>query len=579
MTGGKRSSRAKRSIPKWQRELGVAGVVLGLAIVGVVSSPLWLLSASVSVAAGSLLALAVNSTYVPRPYRGLRRAMSRAVKRTDSHPILNRYHTDEIDRLRRELEELSLGRFSFDVWRVPELSVFAMQIVDRRCILMFPLQNSEALLTPTTGPAAEYYNAMVRASALMRRGGWDSVVRVFLLTRTDDISPRLLDFIERNASDGIDARLLFQDELPPRPVEVDELDFGYYESQGGHRWVMILRSIAGSETGSVVGYAIDTDPTVVAAYGKYACEVVSCSRSIQELRALVSEPMNGSLWPPYFAQRGFEMTPPHGLSDEDADYIAESVVRSVGQSGEASVLVLGLTPKLLQRLVKLGFEKVESLDQFPSKPPQFLNQVTFHTGNWLGSQLSREYSCIVFDEAFNNLTRLQLGLIFPEMKKLLRPGGHLIGRVFGRFDEDVTRRYSSVTAWQAVERLRSLGGESHEDFAPLIICLLHSRFLAFSEATWIIECERWNETLASLRGSGQISDEEYRIWRLQFSFKLLSLDLDVLIRESSQSGFTPFEIRAVHGGYVDRWVDVGDFYRIVNFESTDDRLSALRASP
>lgn len=569
MTSDNTPERGKPRLGRWHRELGAFAVLLGLAVVGVLASPPWLLATSVSVGVGSLLAIAVNTRAVPKPYRGLRKMMGRAVKQSSTHPILARYHDDEIARISKELNDLARGRFSLDVWRVPELSVFAMQMVDRRCILMFPLQNSETLLTPRTGTAAEYYEAMVAASARMRAGGSPSVVRVFLLTRTDEISPDLLDFMERNAADGIDARLLFQEELPPRPSEVDQLDFGYYETIDGHTWVMFLRAIAELETHDVVNYATETDPVLISSYRTYAEAIVDRSKSIQELRTLVSEPMNGSLWPTFLAERGFELPPPHGLSDEDADDIVGSVVRSVTDPEHSAVLVLGFTPKLLRRLLTQDFQRVDSLDQFSSKPPEFAGRVTFLTGNWLSAGISTQYDCIVFDEALNNLSPLQLGLFFPGMKKMLKPGGHFIGRVFGRFDDDVARRYTKLAPWQAVEKLRTLPGESHEDYASIIVCLLHSKHLAFSEPTGIIDCGRWNATLASMHDSSQISDAEYSRWRLPFSFKILSLDMDGLIRESTKAGFAPSEIRPVQGTYVDGQTDARDFYRIVNLESTD----------
>jgi SAM-dependent methyltransferase len=369
----------------------------------------------------------------------------------------------------------------------------------------------------------------------------------------------------RNVEDNIDVRIVFEDELPPIPLAVDELDFGYYEMQNGHNWIMLLRSVEGTGDVPVTDYVVETDHKRVHQHKRFSDDVLTTSRSFHHFMAFLSKPINGDLWPAYFAERGYEMLPPHGLSDEDADYIVDSAIKGLGECEKASVLVLGFTPKLLRRLLALPLKSVESLDQFPSKPQEFSGGVTFHTGNWLNAKLGT-YDAIVFDEALNNLSRLQLNLFFPQIASLLKPGGHIIGRVMGRFDEEVSERYLERTAWHAVENLREVGGTAHEDVSPLIICLLHSKHLAFSPQLSIVDCGAWNRALQDLRNANRITDTEYRIWRLQFSFKLLSPDLNSLVSEAQQSGFSPVEVRAIQGDYVGRWNDTAEFYRIVNFE-------------
>lgn len=553
---------------RWRGEIIASLLALILAIVSFFTTLLWFLAASASVAAASLVAIAFNMLSVPHSYRKLRKQMNHAATLSTKHPILGRRHEDMIASISRELDELASGRFSFDVWQVPQLSVFAMQIVDSRCVLMFPLRNSEALLTPQSGPAADYYDAMVSASSRMRMDGRHGVIRVFLLTQTDEISELLMNFMERNETDGIDSRMLFLEELPPRPAGVDELDFGYYRTAKDEEWVMLLRTIDGAGDSSVVHYEIETNSTVIASYRAYAEEIVLRAKSVDELRALVSQPMNGSLWPAYLAERGFDLPPPHGLSHEDADYVVKSVQRAIRRRNKATILVLGLTPRILRRLQELDLYSLDSLDQFPSKPAEFEGMVNFYTGNWLDSEFSGLYDCIVFDESLNNLTQLQLQLFLPELKKLLKPGGHAIGRVLGRFDEDITGQYTNMTEWQVLDHLRALDGRTHDEYAPLIVCMLHSCSIAFSDEDSLVDCGAWNDWLLRMRASGQITSNELNRWRLPFSFRLLSPDLDTLIRMAMNSGLSPVEIRPVKGSYVDRWKDVGYFYRIVNFEST-----------
>jgi len=114
--------------------------------------------------------------------------------------------------------------------------------------------------------------------------------------------------------------------------------------------------------------------------------------------------------------------------------------------------------------------------------------------------------------------------------------------------------------------LRRISGTVHDDFAPLIICLLHSNNISFSSQTFLVDCERWNKVLNQLRSERHIGDQEFRDWKLQFDFKLLSPDQDTLLREARASNFNLSEVRPVQGAYIGKWEDTRGFYKIYNFE-------------
>jgi hypothetical protein len=137
----------------------------------------------------------------------------------------------------------------------------------------------------------------------------------------------------------------------------------------------------------------------------------------------------------------------------------------------------------------------------------------------------------------------------------------------GRYDNEQANKYINLSAGQALDRLRHIKGEVHDDYAPLIICLMHSQNLSFSPAQSVVDCERWNQTLISLRDEGYITDGEYRNWRLQFDFKLLSPDQDILFKEARAANFSLSETRPVEGAYVDKWPDTIEFYKLYNFEN------------
>ena len=53
-----------------------------------------------------------------------------------------------------------------------------------------------------------------------------------------------------------------------------------------------------------------------------------------------------------------------------------------------------------------------SVDQFESKPGDYGSRVKFQTANWLEMNAEKQFDAIVYDEAINNLSRIQLSLFF-----------------------------------------------------------------------------------------------------------------------------------------------------------------------
>ena len=537
-----------------------------LAVIGVKYSPDWLIVASLTVIIGLLATIIINLLWTPKPFRALKKKINTANELSVLHPILKQFYSNAIGRIDLDLDQVIKGKFRFQITEVPDISITAMELVNKKCALMFPIDRSEKLLTPEHGAAYDYYLQMKEASRKMKEDGLTGVVRVFVINQLNDISSNLLRFIQRNIHDEIDVKLIFESELPPLLPDIEGLDFGYYETKDGHKWIMLLRSLGSGSNNSLTDYIVETDAQIVEHYDAYSEAVINKAHTYEEFMKILMNPIHGDLWPTYFAERGFEMNPPHGLSDEDADYIVDSVFKSMESDYKPAVLVLGFTPKILRRLVEAETSKVVSIDQFTSKPTAFKGEVEFKTANWLNMSFDEKFDAIVFDESINNLTKIQLNLFFQNFRNILNPGGHFIGRVMGRFDEDITRKYANITSWEAVEMLRQIEGGSHDDFSPLIICLLHSKSIAFSGDSSLVDCDSWNNVLTDLHVKGKITKTEYEQWKLQFSFKLLSPDLDLLLKESKEIGLNPFEIKQIEGSYAVRYKDVRNFYRIINFE-------------
>lgn len=545
--------------------IGICIVTFILAVVGFLLNINWLIGSSLTVIVACLGVILTNLYWFPKSYNKIRIKVAKADVVAQKHPILAKYFSDGISNTEKELESIIRGRFNFQVTEVPEMSNYAMSIVDKKCILIFPVKNSENLLTPITGSSKQYYDSMIVASNKMHKNTTKGVVRVFVINRNKDISNRLLNFIKKNLDDNIDVRLIFEDELPTIPQEIEELDFGYYENEDGHKWVMILKQFENNDV-IKTDYIVETDLNKIQHYERYSEDIIRKSKTFEDFINEVSIPMNGDLWPVYFAERGYEMHPPHGLSDEDADYIVDSALKSVSDTKEFSILVLGYTPKIFRRLIDKKVTSITSIDIGKSKPLDFQNNVKYVTSNWLNINLEEKFDVILFDEAINNLTRLQVNLFFQNIKKVLKPKGHLIGRVMGCFEEQITQNYINKTQWDCIEDLRKIKGDSHIDYASLIICLLHSKHISYSTETFIVDCSKWNLMLDLLRKNDKITQNEYRNWKLQFSFKLLSPSLSLLLNESKEAQFSPSEIRLVDGTYIEKWGETLDFYRIINLE-------------
>lgn len=552
------------------REFFTIRRVIGLVIVPAASVAIdhfwglgWLTAALLTAYLTVILAMAIEHHFIPRPYLSLRKLHNEAGKKIKRSPMLARYYENSTRHTEQALRDIVNDRFEFDIESVPTLSIDAMNLVDKDCLLTFPLRQSEALLIHKTGPAHQYDEAIKSASARIKGMGGEGVTRVFILARRDDVSESLINFMQRNVDDGIIVRVLFEEDAPPPPPTIEALDFGYYETTDQGSWVIILRQ--STKDPSLTRYIVDTRESRVKSYLAYGLELVELSMSFGDFMGMVTMPVNRDLWPLYFAKNGYEMAPPHGLSDEDADYIVKAALATVGSPKDATVIVLGFTPKLLKRLVECDVGRVVSIDQSSMKPSYYQDRVEYVTGTW--TQLPESYGAdaIVFDESVNNMSKVQLGMFFSSTARALKPGGFLVGRVMGRFEPRQADRFGGLSEGRVIEHLRSVDGAVHSDFAPLIICLLHARSMGFDETLSVANCEIWNKVLRRLHDEHVIKNVEHEHWHLEFDFRLLSPKQEALLRGAASAGFGLSELRDVSGTYAQKCADTADFYKILRF--------------
>lgn len=566
-----------RQLISVRRAIGYVLVPAASLIIDHEFGPGWLTAALLTVYITIFIAAAIDHKVIPAPYLRLRKLHADAERKAQSNPMLLKYYERSIDQTKRHLTDIMNDRFEFDIRTVPTLSIDAMNTVDSRCLLTFPLRQSESLLIEKTGPAHQYDEAMAAASARIKSAGGEGVTRVFILDRRDDISANLVDFMMQNIDSGINIRILLKEEAPTLPSNLEALDFGCYECSDGSSWVMILKQ-SGTDP-DLVRYIVDTKSATTKAYISYAEDLIELSISFDEFMGIVNFPVNRDLWQVYFAKCGHEMTPPHGLSDEDAEYIVASATRSVPNNSEAVVLLLGFTPKLIRRLLLGGVGDVISIDQCETKPQEFKGLVRYETESWTNISQQYDVDAVIFDESINNLSKVQLGMFFASVAQVLKPGGLLVGRAMGRFEAQQAEKFFLLTEGQVISRLRDVKGTAHSDFAPLIICLLHARSMGFDEVLSTVNCEKWNAVLGRLRRERIINQGEYENWHLAFNFRLLSPEQDTLLREASKAGFRLAQMKDVEGLYATRCIDTVDFFKIFAFELLPTRVAAGQSVP
>jgi len=538
----------------------VVGILLS--ILSLFVEPLVLTSIALVAILTLFLDFYLNYARLPSAFRHLTPALFSASDASEKHPLLQQHINDKITDIDESMNMLTVGKFSFPVVEVPPMSIRAMQLVDEVCILLFPVSKKSKIVIRDYSTSQKYYEETLAASKRLSENTGKPISRIFIISDNSILGKNLIDLMNENQADGLDVRVISHNNLPNKPLEVVHDDFGYYRSKD-YEWLM---SITGREDG-LTDYDVDTDVDRIAPYANYAQAILANSGNLNEFLKGLSAPMNGTLWETYFAKNAsnnFEMDPPHGLSEEDAELMTRKVQRQAKENESTHVLVMGMTPKLLSQLSKIPKVIVTSLDLNETKPKDF-DDVTFLTGNWLTFEHDKKYDFLFFDESINNLNSLQLTLFLRQVRKYLKTNGLLIGRVFGRFDPEIARKYQNIDPTKAIEMLRSIEGKFHSDFASLIICLLHSTSICFDRKSDIIHTRKWNELLAKLKAENAITNKEYQSWRLNFEFSLFSPSEEMLLDEVRSAGFNIDTLENVSGTYTDRYSDVLEFYKITSF--------------
>lgn len=551
----------------------VIAISLALAVLGGLFAPAWLIAAALALTATTLLPLGVDWVLTPKPFRGLTGIIRQADEKAKLHPLLKQHYDDTIERTEKDLKSILTGRFEFKVSEIPPMSAYAVSLVDERCTLLFPIhtETSEGLFVTDKIGANLYYSQIIETSRTLKEKGKTAVTRIFVLDdEQDEISIDVMSFIQKNIADEINVRMIQKSNMPPNQDGLEWNDFGYYEISDGTSWVMMVRKSGGGIDDFSSDYYVETDPLVVDKYKKYSDAVLANTTDANTFINNLKRPVNAAVWPVYFAQQGYEMAPPHGLSFEDAEIIAQSVAghESAAEEKNIEVLILGFTPKIIRALDMLGNVNITSIDNISVKPSDQSNKIEYLTINWLDLDEDGKFDAILFDESLNNLSRLQNALFYPILCRALKPGGHLIGRVLGHFDEQVAERYKAKTPDEIIQALKSVDGEKHEDYAPSIMKFLHSRYVSFDNSNSTIDCKRWNHFLKENLAARKISQKEAELWQINFEIEIFVPDLDFLIVNAEAAGFTPCEIRKSKGEYLNENTELGEFYRIINLERT-----------
>lgn len=513
--------------------------------------------------------------------------------------ILKKQFSRVREKFNNDCNSISIGRFEFRSDTIDSLSFDAMDKVDENCLLTYPINKNQRLLAGDDGDQSAqviYHQRMVEAKKRIAIKSEKKLTRIFLVETTSDILPETLNLIERSRRDDLNIRFLYSDNangssLEPAlvPTEIEDIDFGYYSTVDQGSWVMVLKEsqdeAASATSDSLVyqrlHYVIDTRPGRVKTYRKFAEQLIEDSITYEEFIEKVKEPIN-SQWQQYFkVNGGFEMNEPHGLSSSEADHIADLISqrykRRSRDTSAPQVVVLGRTTKILKSLVaRLPEAEIFSLDAIPpiGELHPRVEGVRYLTGNWLDENSYseiQECDAFFFDEALNNLSRVQLNFLFPLLQKLLRHDGVGLGRILGRF-EPHGPSWSGDSFMAAIKDLREHKGKleakgddlKHETFASRIIIHMMSKGVGvLDELTHLVDCSLWNKQLDEM---DDIAEDEFALWRLPFEFKLLAPTRSLLQNEALQAGFSLEFDQGSFGDYTAENPDINDFYRIARFE-------------
>lgn len=503
----------------------------------------------------------IHAYWGPKEFRKLRKKISYAASKAASHSILYHRFRQTIKGLESELEEFSHSRFTMYISEVPEISIKAMDETDESCTLIFPLNSDNDLLTETSGTSMDYYNSMVKASIEMKKKGKIGITRIFLIDFTKPISQKLFNFIEKNQKDDVNVKVINIEDLP---THLKKIDFGYFKNSKGEEWIIdISESFL-----NIKKYSLLTGKNDLEEYKKKLKTLESSAISYDLFFKKIIAPVNESVWLQYITKHDFDITPPHGLYDADVTSIIDILQENcTTEPKQTRVLILGRTPKLISRLKSIGIGEIVSVDSNKQrirelKKPDLDNCIKYETNNWLDYKPTNKFHFILFDEALNNLNRIQFSLMLKVISEdQLEEGGHIIGRMLGRFDNGVYSKYKNITLDEAIRGLTQI--TDNIEIASYLICLLHSTNIAFNEELSIIDCKRWNDQLGSCVKNKLITQAQYELWRFPNDFKIYSPDIDMIADDIKQYPFSLVE-KDMKGQYSG---DLNSFYRILNIES------------
>lgn len=461
-----------------------------------------------------------------------------------SHWILRDQYFRYINDFSNKLSQLASGHFTLDLNDVPELSIQVIRSLEKEAFATVVIGDTEQFFDTEAGRQylEECYSAAKRISG--------AFTRLFVIRDFFDITPRILEILERHQNENINVLITTQNVLAGEGLNPKD-DFGLWDRNCLMRLEATPRVLSAKLGVQVGGSQVEEAL-------KISARLSQSSKILDNFMNDLCKPVNEKSWSSLVSH--FQsFAPPIGPSQNDVKQMWE--LASKRASPPERVLVLGYTHAIVDYFIQNGCREIHVLDVGPYQP-KHQDNVSFFQGNWLNwaPETGTRYDVIVGDDAINNLGLWQYYIFFRNMATLLQPSGSLIMRAIGRYVEND----EELPGFKAtLNELKTLASVNDSVLNAKLLPMFHSSEF-YDNKNRSFDISKWNEHLKQARSHGICSADEIAKLKFDYHLELTSLPFSELL-EHTRKWFNLVEQLPVDNSYVNLCPMLGRFYGIISF--------------
>ena len=536
-------SLVKSEIVSWVLDIFVTILLVMVTILSSYTTS-WQYTVSISVL-GLLLLIFLRTRPLTKQYLSLRNAVIRSQKSTKVHHVMNEYHNEEINRLIDTMHNLSKGRYEARIDDVPNSSINCINNLKKSGFVVYVTDSKTDYYKTSQGQ--RYLKACYEAG----RSASISFTRLFVISSVENLTQELFELMEEHINNQVKVLVAEKNELEDLPHEV-VLDFGLFDG-------LILMKFSKGEKESA-RLEVHFDDAETARYRDFIARL-SALRTYEQFISDLYKPLNSQFWAGLLA-KSRRLDVPYGLSEKDSNLIVGEAMGASAPSKNPAILVLGLTPLLIDCLQRANAE-VWCIDQANIQPKE-IDEGKHFVGNWLDCTIDKEFDAIVSDEGINNLSMIQYRPFFQNLHRHLKHDGRLIMRVMCRVPGwENHAKYNSAMAIDVIKKTTE--STNDKTVAASILSILHSPEFGFSEKSSMISPEIWNKKTKEWFSQGLITMKQQMMWTFPYILRLSSPSLNSL-SEIPRDLFVVREVTNVDIEYCPVEGELEPFYRIVSWK-------------